>query len=115
MSVETIAILTLVVTIIVGGFAGFGWVVRRMDAATDGVRSELRTAMAELRGEVNGLRGEFNGLRGEFNGLRGEFNGLRGEFNELRKDVNGVRGELTEVKIAIARIEGPPRHLVSAR
>jgi hypothetical protein len=35
--------------------------------------------------------------------------------SELGIRIERVQGELVEVKIAVARIEGPPRHLVTAR
>lgn len=35
--------------------------------------------------------------------------------NRLGSRIDKVTDELVEVKVAIARIEGPPRHLVSAR
>ena len=37
------------------------------------------------------------------------------QFGKLRDDIKSVQHELVEVKIAVARIEGPGRHLVSAR
>jgi len=35
--------------------------------------------------------------------------------DRLTERISGVERELVEVKIAVARIEGPPRHLVPAR
>ena len=33
----------------------------------------------------------------------------------LGSRIDGVERELVEIKIAVARIEGPPRHLITAR
>ncbi|MBO0980964.1 hypothetical protein [Microbacterium sp. SD291] len=69
MSAELIAILTLGVTIVVSMLAGFGWVVRRVDAVD----------------------------------------------SRLGQRIDRLSDEMTEVKIAIARLEGPPRHLSLSR
>lgn len=37
------------------------------------------------------------------------------QFERLGTRIDGVERELIEVKIAVARIEGPPRHLVTGR
>lgn len=36
-------------------------------------------------------------------------------FERVSDRISGVERELVEVKIAVARIEGPGRHLISAR
>lgn len=65
MSAEVIAIViaaaSLLVTLGGGFFAGFAWVVRRMDE----------------------------------------------RFDKVNERIDGLRGEVTEVKIAVARLEGP--------
>lgn len=40
---------------------------------------------------------------------------IDGVEEKLGARIDKVAGELVEVKVAIARIEGPPRHLVSGR
>lgn len=40
---------------------------------------------------------------------------IDGVQQNLGARIDGVQRELVEVKISIARIEGPPRHLVPAR
>ncbi|HCS61376.1 MAG TPA: hypothetical protein DIW46_08275 [Microbacterium sp.] len=40
---------------------------------------------------------------------------IDGVESKLGSRIDKVADELVEVKVAIARIEGPPRHLVSAR
>lgn len=40
---------------------------------------------------------------------------IDGVHHDLGARIDGVQRELVEVKISIARIEGPPRHLVPAR
>ena len=102
MSVETITIvlsaLGIVLTLGTGLFAGFSWVVRRMDAID---------AKAVARDEA--LRLEFTG---GFGVLRTE---MKTDIAELRTEIGEVRRELTEVKVSVARWEGPPRNFALAR
>lgn len=138
MSAEMSATVLGVVSILLAFAGAFGWMVHRTDAQIAGVRgeiaglrSEVGDGFASVRGE---MREEFAAVRGEmregFGAVRGEISGLRGE---TRDDLGGVRGEvadtrrelgarmdkmteeLVEVKIAVARVEGPPRHLITGR
>lgn len=68
-SAETLAVLCSAVTILIAMFAGFGWVISRMDK----------------------------------------------KFAELDPRIARVEHELSEVKIAIARLEGPTPRLITAR
>lgn len=83
MSVETLTIVIsaigIVLTLGASLFAGFAWMVRRIDA----VDTKL-TARIDAVEEKLGAR------------------------------IDALADEVTGVKIAIARLEGPPRHLVTA-
>jgi hypothetical protein len=89
-SVETIAIIISVVTMLIALAGGFGWMVQRMD-----------TRFAEV------------------NARFGEVNDRFGEVNERLAEVNAridrIADEVVEVKVAVARLEGPQRHLIPAR
>ncbi len=80
MSVELIGVViaafAVLVTLGIGMFAGFAWIVRRIDRVDDKLSSRIDAVEAGL---------------------------------------SEVKAELTEVKIAIARFEGPRPHLVVAR
>lgn len=80
MSVEllgvVIAAFTVLVTLGIGMFVGFAWIVRRIDRVDD-----------KLSARIDGVE----------------------------VGLSEVKSELTEVKIAIARFEGPRPHLVVAR
>ncbi len=67
---------------------------------------ELR---AELKTEIGSGRAE---LKTEIGSGRAE---LKTDIGGLRAEVADVKRELTEVKVAVARWEGPPRHLSMAR
>lgn len=73
MSAELIAIVAAFVTLGIAMFAGFGWMIHRMDLRIDAVDKHLGDRIDRLA------------------------------------------DEMTEVKIAIARLEGPPRQLTLSR
>lgn len=50
-----------------------------------------------------------------FDKIDARFDRVDARFDRLDDRVSGVEHELTEVKIAIARLEGPPTRLVTAR
>ncbi|UWF77879.1 MULTISPECIES: hypothetical protein [Microbacterium] len=95
MSEELVTIISALVTLGVGMFAGFAWVIHRMDARfasfNDKFTAEIKSVDEKLTGEIRALDEKFTGR------------------------FDAVKDELTEVKIAVARIEGPPRHLITAR
>lgn len=90
MSAETIAIVLsavgIVVTLGVAMFAGFSWCIRRTD--------ELET---KLTTRIDGVETR-----------------LTTRIDGLEARLSGVAADTTELKIAVARIEGPPRHLIVA-
>lgn len=98
MSVETLAIIIsaagLFVTLGGGLFAGFAWMIRRSDSQFAEVRSELRD---------------------EFREVHERFREVHEEFRAVRQDLHQLRGELTDVKISVARLEGPRDQLIWPR
>lgn len=94
MSAETLAIVIsaigVVLTLGVGLFAGFAWIVRRMDAMESRLCERMDAGDRLLSDRIDALDAR------------------------LTARIDALVGEVTEVKIAIARQEGPPRHLVTA-
>ncbi|WP_159498980.1 hypothetical protein [Microbacterium sp. 18062] len=91
MSVDTIAIVISTATMLLGFFGAFGWMIRRSDAQHDRLGGRIDTVEAKLVARIGEVE------------------------TKLGARIDGVERELVEVKIAVARIEGPPRHLLSAR
>jgi hypothetical protein len=87
MSVETITMLGSPVSILLALAGGFGWMIHRMDSRIDSVESRLGARIDSVDVRIDGL-------------------GAR---------LDRVADELVEVKIAVARIEGTPRHLITGR
>ena len=102
MSVEMITTLVGIVSILLALAGGFGWMIHRID----GVERKLGT---RIDGVDNNLRSRIDGVERK---LESRIDGVE---NNLGSRIDKVADELVEVKVAIARIEGPPRHLVPAR
>ena len=120
MSVETLTIVLSAIGTVVtlGGstFVGMAWMVRRMDTIRTelteverGLKSDIADVRAELKGDIADLRTE---LKGDIADLRTE---LKGDIADVRTELTEVRRELGDVKVSVARWEGPPRHLAMAR
>lgn len=96
MSVElltmVLTIAGLLITLGGGMFAGFSWMLRRTDEHFGAIRKELQE---EFRGSLGTLSKE-----------------MRDEFRSAHKDLRQIHGEVTEIKISVARLEGPRERLI---
>lgn len=95
MSVEMITTLVGVVSMLLALAGGFGWMIHRMDSRMDSCESRLGARIDDV-GTKLGAR-------------------IDAVEEKLGARIDKVASEQVELKVAIARIEGPPRHLVSAR
>lgn len=91
MSVEVLAIIIAAASLFValggGLFAGFTWMLRRMDE---------RFVQAEAS-------------------VNERFNKVDEKFDRIYEELRETRTELTEVKISVARLEGPRQRLILPR
>lgn len=83
MSVETITIIASVAGMFFALAAGFGWMVHRMDRLEIRLSAKIDDTRTELSARVDDTRGE------------------------LGTRIDRVEQEITEVKVAVARLEGP--------
>ncbi|MGW9157733.1 response regulator [Microbacterium sp. NPDC055665] len=97
-SVEVITMLATAAATLVAIVSGFGWMITRMDArfAEVDARFEAQDAKFEARFEAQDAKFE-------------------ARFDRVDKRLDRVENEIFEVKIAIARLEGPPPRLIAAR
>lgn len=104
-SEETLAIVIsaigVVLTLGIGLFAGFAWIVRRLDAMETRLCERMDAGDRFLSDRIDALDTR----------LTARIDALDAR---LSARIDALAGEVTDVKIAIARLEGPPRHLVSA-
>ena len=91
MSAELIGIIAIGVTLLIAQLGGLGWIVARMD-----------TRFAAVDAKFDHLESK----------LAGRMDRLDARMDRLDAHIGEVRHELTEAKIAIARIEGPPRRFI---
>ena len=92
MSPETLTIVIsaigIVLTLGTSMFGGLTWVIYRMDARIDGVTGRIDSVEERLTARIDGVE------------------------EKLTARIDTVGADVTDLKIAVARLEGPPRHLV---
>ena len=102
MSVEVLAIIIAAASLFValggGLFAGFAWMLRRMDERF--VQAEVSVNERFNKAEVS---------------LSERFNKVDEKFDRIYDEMREIRTELTEVKISVARLEGPRQRLILPR
>lgn len=102
MSVEMIAMIiaaaSLLVTLGGGLFAGFAWMLRRIDEKFAKVDERFVQAEASVKAQ--------------FDKVDERFDRVDQKFDRIDECINGVQAELTEVKVAVARLEGPRPRLI---
>jgi len=101
--ISAAALLATFVTMFIGGFA---WVIRRMDERFAGSEERLG---ARIDSVEERLGARIDSVEGKL-GAR-----IDGVETKLSDRLTAVERELVEVKIGLARLEGPPRQLLAAR
>lgn len=120
MSVETITIIitaaTLVVTIVGGLFGVSAWILRQMDErfAQSDARVDARFDKVDVRFEK--VDAQFEKVDERFTqadaSVNARFNTVDEQFKEMGTQMSGLRAELNDVKVAVARLEGPHQRLI---
>jgi septal ring factor EnvC (AmiA/AmiB activator) len=108
MSVEVISIILAAAGILItlgGGFlAGLAWVLRRMDEQFDKV--DKRFDRIDQR---------FDRVDQRFEEVDRRFEKVDERFDRMDERIRQVQSELNEVKVAVARLEGPQPRLILPR
>jgi len=101
MSVEVISIILAAAGILItlgGGFlAGLAWVIRRMDEQFDKVDKR------------------FDRIDQRFEQVDQRFEKVDERFERMHEQIGQVQSELNDVKVAVARLEGPQPRLILPR
>lgn len=97
-SVEVVTMLATGVTLLVAIISGFGWMINRMDVrfAAQDARLDARFAAQDARFDAR-------------------FEKIDARFEKIDALFDHVEQEIFEVKIAIARLEGPTPRLIPVR
>lgn len=127
MSVDVLTMLASAATILVALFGGFAWMIRRMDAgfAAHDAKMDARFAAQDVRFAAQDARfaaqdermdarfaAQDEKMDARFAGQDEKFDA---RFDRVEDRLGRVEHELTDVKIAIARLEGPEPRLIQAR
>lgn len=119
-SAEIIAIVVsaagVVVTLGASMFAGFAWILRRIDDRGDAVEGKLGARIDAVEEELGArIDAVEDKLSARIDALDIRLSArIDGVEEKLGARIDALAGEVTGVKIAVARLEGPPRHLVTA-
>ncbi len=99
MSPETLTIILsaigVVLTLTTSLFAAGAWMVRRIDDRIDAVDEKLSTRIDAVDEKLSTR--------------------IDAVDDKLSTRIDAVATDVTDLKIAVARLEGPPRHLLTAR
>ncbi|MDT0202979.1 hypothetical protein [Nocardioides sp. AE5] len=133
-SAEVIAIIiataTLLVTLGGGALAGFAWIVNRMDRIAENASAETRALAAKTEQALAETRALAQRTDEGFAQVRADTQALAARtdqgFAQMRSELQGVRSRLdlvyvelkadvVEMKVAVARMEGPKRTLIVPR
>ncbi|MFJ2551706.1 response regulator [Microbacterium sp. NPDC087591] len=115
-SVEVITMLACAVSIIVAFVSGCGWLINRMDVRFDRMdaRIDERFAIQDARIDEK-FAAQDARIDERFARIDERFERIDERFERIDERFLGVGHELGEIRIAIARLEGPPRRLIGLR
>ena len=125
-SAETIAIVLSAVGLLLSlgatMLAGFAWCIRRSDAIRADLVQVERSLGARIDGVDDKLTTRIDGVRTDLaeveRSLGARIDGVRTDLAEVERSlgarIDAVATDTTELKVAMARLEGPQRHLIVA-
>lgn len=110
MSTEVLAIIIsaigVVLTITASLFAAGAWMVRRIDDRIDAVDEKLSTRIDAVDEKLS------TRIDAVDEKLSTRIDAVSGT---LTARIDAVAADVTDLKVAVARLEGPPRHLLTVR
>jgi hypothetical protein len=117
MSVDTIAMVISAATLLLGFVGAFAWMIKRTDEQHEGLERRLGERISGVERELGERISDGDRVLGAriSDGDRVLGERISSFESTLGDQIAGVQRELVEVKIAVARIEGPPRHLIPVR
>jgi len=114
-SIELVMLIVSVATTLLGLATGFGWVITRMDArfAESEQRTNLRFDKVDER--FDKVDAEFDRVYAQFDRIDERFRLVDSHFDRPEASMQESRSEVGDVKISIARLEGPLPRLIVER
>lgn len=109
MSTEMLTTIVGFATMLIALASGFGWMIQHMNTRFAEVDARIDQGLRDVHLRIDGTRAEANTRFAETNDR------IDRGLAEVSTRIDRVVDELTEVKIAIARLEGPPPRLIPVR
>ncbi|CAH0224612.1 hypothetical protein SRABI76_02598 [Microbacterium oxydans] len=116
MSMEVITMIGSVVTIVIAMFGCFGWFANQMDTRIAQLEVKMDARFAAVDERFVAVDARFVAFDARFDArFDAQDEKLGARFDRVDDRLLAVEHAVTEVKVAIARLEGPPRHLIPVR
>ena len=96
-----ISAIGIVLTLGTGMFAAMAWVVRRIDAVDAKLTTRIDAVDEKLTTRIGSVEDKLSAR-------------IDTVEEKLTTRLDAVGADVTDLKIAVARLEGPPRHLLTA-
>ncbi|MFD8768846.1 hypothetical protein [Microbacterium oxydans] len=91
----------VVVTLGTSMFVGAAWMVRRIDAVDEKLSTRIGAVEERLGTRIDGVEEKLSTR-------------IDAVDEKLSTRIDAVAADVTDLKISVARLEGPPRHLLTA-
>ena len=101
MSAELITILSAFITLGIGMAASHAWMVRRIDTSIDSVKIEIDA--------------RFDKVDARFDKVDARFEKVDARFEKVDGRLESLARDITDLKVSVARWEGPRPHLLTAK
>ena len=119
MSVEVLAVIIAAASLFVGLggglFAGFAWMLRRMDERFAQAETSINERFNNVDEKFDKVDEKFDKVDKKFDRVDEKFDKVYAMFDRVHDELHDLRTELTEVKISVARLEGPSPRLIWPR
>lgn len=111
MSPDILATILSAVGVLLAMTGGFGWVIARLDSRLDSGLSGLEQRLSARIDGVEACNEETERrLSARIDGVEsGLEQRLSARIDVLSEEVGGLRGDVADLKVAVARLEGPAR------
>jgi hypothetical protein len=114
-SIELVTMIVSVATTLLGLGAGSAWMIARTDSMFARFEQRVEAKFERFEQRVDAKFEKADQVEAErFAGVEARFVGVEARFDGIETRIAGIEADLGEVKVAIARLEGPtPRLLLS--
>jgi len=108
MSAELIATLSAFITLGFGMVASAAWMIRRIDTSTESLRTDLG-------GRIDKVDSRIDKVDARIDKVDARIDKVDSRLDKLDDRLEGLGREITDVKVSVARWEGPRPHLLTAK